>query len=118
MKRLFLLRHAKTEPHSASLEDHERELIARGREDSPRIGHYMSGQGYRPDLILCSTARRTVETLALLVPELSVKPSVEYLGDLYLAEPETLFAHVVHAPEKSRALLLLGHNPGLEQLAG
>ena len=118
MKRLFLLRHAKTEPHSASIEDRERELMPRGREDAPLVGHYMSGHGYRPDLIFCSTARRTVETLALLVPELSVKPPVEYLDALYLAEPELLLAHMEHAPDKAKALLLLGHNPGLEQMAG
>ncbi len=117
MKRLFLLRHAKTEPHSASIEDHERHLIARGRDDAVRMGDYMRQRGYRPDLILCSSAQRTVETLALALTKLDAHPAVDYFDSLYLAESKILQVHIAQAPDSSSALMLLGHNPGLEQLA-
>jgi phosphohistidine phosphatase len=92
-------------------------LLPRGREDVPLVGRYMKSHGYRPDLILCSTARRTVQTLELLEPLLPGQPETDYLDALYLAEPDNLFAHITEAPDRAENLMLVGHNPGLEQIA-
>jgi phosphohistidine phosphatase len=117
MKRLFLLRHAKTEPHGPSFEDRARELLPRGRDDVPLVGRYMKSHGYRPDLILCSTATRTVQTLDLLQPLLTGHPETNYVDVLYLAEPDNLLAQIAAAPDNAKGLMLVGHNPGMEQLA-
>jgi phosphohistidine phosphatase len=117
VKRLLLLRHAKAVPAGAGVEDHERELMARGREDAPAVGRYMQTQKYIPDLILCSTSRRTLETADLVMAELSGTKEIDFEESLYLAEPRTLHAAIRGAPERVKALLIVGHNPGLEQLA-
>lgn len=117
MKRLLLLRHAKSIPAGAGIEDHDRELMARGREDAPAVGRYMQAQKYIPDLILCSTSRRTVETADLMMTELSGTKEIDFEETLYLAEPRTIHAAIRGAPEKAKALMIVGHNPGLEQVA-
>lgn len=117
MKRLLLLRHAKTVPAGAGIEDHDRELMKRGREDAPLVGRYMQAQKYIPDLILCSTSRRTVETADLVISELTGTKTIDFEEALYLAEPRIIHAAIRGAPETARTLMIVGHNPGLEQLA-
>jgi phosphohistidine phosphatase len=117
VKRLLLLRHAKAVPASPGIEDHERELMARGREDAPAIGRYMTSNAFVPDLIVCSTARRTVETADLLTAQLPATRQIEYAEELYLAEPGTIFAVIRGAPERAKTLMVIGHNPGIEHLA-
>jgi len=116
MLRLLLLRHAKSD-WSGKLGDHERPLAPRGRKAASRMGAYMRARGYEPDLALCSTAVRARETLAFLLPQFSRAPRVEYDHGLYLAEPPRLLTAIRDAPQNGTALLLVGHNPGLEQLA-
>jgi phosphohistidine phosphatase len=117
VKRLLLLRHAKTEPAGPEIEDHERELLDRGRADAPAIGAYLTAKKYFPDLILSSTARRTVETVELVVEQLPRKQRIEYVDQLYLVGWRAMLAVIraVHAPVST--LLVVGHNPGMEQLA-
>lgn len=117
MKRLLLLRHAKTVPAGPGIEDHERELTARGRDDAPKLGHYIEKKGYDPDLILASTARRTVETVELVTDEISSPQRIDYLEALYLAEPEVILSIIRLAPDKMTSVMVVGHNPGLEQVA-
>jgi phosphohistidine phosphatase len=117
VKRLLLLRHAKAVPAGSGVEDHDRELMARGREDAPTIGRYMQVRKFGPDLILCSTSRRTAETADLVMAELSGTKKIDFEDALYLAEPRTIHAAIRGAPEKAKSLLIVGHNPGLEQLA-
>ena len=117
MKRLLLLRHAKTEPGGAGIDDHERALMTRGREDAPKLGRHIRKCGYDPELILSSTSRRTVETVELVTDELSGVARVDYLEALYLAEPEVILSVIRLAPDKMRSVMVVGHNPGLEQLA-
>ena len=66
MKTVFLLRHAKSDWGDAGLKDQDRRLSERGRDAAPRMGEYISAKRYRPDAVLCSTARRTVETCDLI----------------------------------------------------
>ena len=115
MKRLLLLRHAKAVPGGS--DDHERELMARGREDAPRLGRYIQKAGYAPELILASTSRRTVETVELASDELTTAGRVDYMEALYLAEPEVILGVVRLVADTVKSVLVVGHNPGLEQLA-
>ncbi len=117
MKRLLLLRHAKTVPAGPGADDHERELLPRGREDAPRLGRYIHAEGYTPDLILSSTARRTVETVELVTEAFSGTQRIDYMEALYLAEPEIVLSIVRLAPDKMKTVLVVGHNPGLELVA-
>ncbi len=117
MKRLLLLRHAKAVPQDAGIDDHERALMARGREDAPKLGHYIQKSGYAPDLILASTARRTAQTVELVIDELGGTQRIDYLEALYLAEPEVILSIVRLAPDTVKSLLVVGHNPGMEQVA-
>lgn len=117
MKRLFLLRHAKTVPANPGIEDHDRELLERGRNDAPAIGAYMAGKTYLPDLILSSTARRTVETVELLSEKLPRAQHIEYTDRLYLAGQKEMLALIRSVAASVSNLLVVGHNPGIEQLA-
>jgi phosphohistidine phosphatase len=115
VKRLLLLRHAKAE--GAASDDHKRGLVERGRKDSSRMGRFLREDVYVPDLILSSDSARTRQTLDLVLPELGAKVPVQYLHELYLAEPEVVAAIVRRAPDNSGVLMVVGHNPGLEQCA-
>ncbi|HEX4080470.1 MAG TPA: histidine phosphatase family protein [Rhizomicrobium sp.] len=116
MKRLLVLRHAKAAAHDEK-HDKERALVERGREDAARMGRAMRERGYLPDLVLCSSATRTVETWEHVAPELRTRPETEFLDALYDAAENTILA-CIHAVERSApALLYIGHNPGLERFA-
>jgi phosphohistidine phosphatase len=117
MKRLLLLRHAKAVPGDAKTDDHDRALNARGQHDAPLMGAEMHHRRYIPDLALCSTARRTVETWAGVVAEFDSPPRVEFLDALYLASPKAILKLVQSSDDETGTLLVLGHNPGLEDCA-
>jgi len=117
MKTLLLLRHAKSSWDDPSQDDHERPLDARGRDTARRMGGAMRTRGLVPDLVLCSTARRTVETLELLLPALEATPETRFERALYLADWPKLLDAIHAVPGRTRALMLVGHNPGVEQLA-
>jgi phosphohistidine phosphatase len=114
--RLLLLRHAKSD-WSGNLGDHDRPLAPRGRKAAPRIGAFMRKKGYVPEAVLCSTAERTKQTLELLLPQLRADPTVRYDPALYLAEWPALLAALQSEGAADTPLLMIGHNPGLEQLA-
>jgi phosphohistidine phosphatase len=115
VKRLLLLRHAKAEGQSA--DDHKRVLVDRGRKDSARMGRFLREEVYIPDLVLSSDSKRTRETLDLLLPELGGKVAIQYQHELYLAEPELVLSAIRRVPDKVGVLMVVGHNPGLEQCA-
>lgn len=117
MRRLLLLRHAKAEPAAVGGDDHARPLIERGRDDACLIAQYMRSQELEPDLILSSSSKRTVETAEIVTTSLVITPPVDILDTLYLAEPDVMLAVVRGSPEKVRTAMLVGHNPGMEQLA-
>jgi phosphohistidine phosphatase len=117
VKRLFLLRHAKAEREGHGSGDKARALTPRGRTDAARIGRFLNEEGTAAGLVLCSTSARTRETLELVLPQLSVKPAVEYLDELYLAEAEAILALVRGTRDAIGSLMIVGHNPGLEECA-
>jgi phosphohistidine phosphatase len=117
MKRLLLLRHAKAVAGDAKIDDHERALNTRGQHDAALMGAEMHHRLHIPDLTLCSTARRTVETWARIAPEFDAPPKVEFQDALYLASPKAILKLVQLTDDKVNTLLVLGHNPGLEDSA-
>jgi phosphohistidine phosphatase len=116
MKRLLLLRHAKAETGDAIVPDKARKLATRGREDASLIGDLMTSRHYLPERVLCSTAARTMETWALLASELHNQPALQFVDSLYLAPPKAIIGLVRHVGETD-ILLVIGHNPGLEECA-
>jgi len=117
MLTLVLLRHAKSSWSDPTLTDRERPLATRGLADAPVIGKAMAGHGIDPELVLCSSARRTRDTLDLVLPELRVKPKVIYEEALYHARPEEML-DMLHALQPGAAcLMLIGHNPEIQSFA-
>ena len=114
-RRLMLLRHAKSD--WPDVPDQERPLAKRGRHDAPVVGRWLRAHGYRPDTVICSVARRTRQTWELVAPELGGSPSVTFEPRAYAASAQTLLYLVRELPGTSRAALLIGHNPGIEDLA-
>ncbi|HZF33397.1 MAG TPA: histidine phosphatase family protein [Candidatus Angelobacter sp.] len=117
MRILYLLRHAKSDRGDPELSDVDRPLAPRGRRDVPTMAAYMREHDYRPDLILCSPAARTRETLALLQPMLGPDIRVDFDRKLYLGSPDLLLRRLRDVEETVPSVLLIGHNPGLERLA-
>jgi len=111
---LIVLRHAKSD--WPDVPDEERPLAKRGRRDAPRIGQWLRDRGYRPDVVVCSPARRARQTWKLVAPELGGSPDVRFEPRAYGASAMTLLYLIRELPGQYRTALLLGHNPGLEEL--
>jgi phosphohistidine phosphatase len=116
MRQLLLLRHAKSSWDDASIPDRDRPLDARGRSAAAAMRQAMRRLGLAPDVVLVSTARRTMETLEALEPW-DDTPLVEPLDSLYLADPKQLTAALRDVAETVRSVLLIGHNPGMHDFA-
>ena len=114
MRRLLLLRHGKA-AWADGLDDLERPLTRRGREAAQRMGAYLAEEGLVPDLALVSPARRTEETWRLAKPALAGAHE-RYEQRIYEAPPVRLLAVVRDVEPAVGTLLLVGHNPGLEEL--
>jgi phosphohistidine phosphatase len=117
MRTLYLLRHAKSGWDDPNLADFDRPLSGRGHRETAEAAALFADRGYRPATVICSTARRTRETLAGLLPVMSTDMHVEFTHRVYEADAGRLLDIVRGAPEDADSLLLVGHNPGLEQLA-
>jgi phosphohistidine phosphatase len=114
-RKLVLLRHAKSA--WPDLPDHERPLAGRGRRDAPVMGRWLRGAGHVPDRVLCSTARRTRETWQLAQPELGTAPPVTFEDQVYEASAAQLLDLARHAAPAVKTLLIVGHAPGIPELA-
>jgi phosphohistidine phosphatase len=115
MKRLFLLRHAKAVPAESGIEDFQRTLMLSGMQDAGAMARYLRKSNYSPDLILCSASARTTQTAELMLHEIECE--IEYRDNLYLAESSKILAAVRAAPAAVSALMIVGHNPGMEACA-
>ena len=116
MRRLMLLRHAKSD-RTGGEKDHERALAPRGRRSAPLMGAYMAQHRLLPDRVLVSTARRTRETWDLVRSALKKPPPMALEERIYEASASRLLDIVQHADDAAASLLLIGHNPGFEELA-
>ena len=116
LRQLLLMRHAKSAWEEPGLTDHARSLDAIGRASAAAMRGAMMALGLAPDLVLVSSARRTMQTLHLLEPW-DETPLIEVIDTLYLADLDALLG-VLHAiPETLRSVMLIGHNPGIHELA-
>lgn len=116
MKLLHLLRHAKSSAKE-DVEDHERPLNRRGRAAARRVGEHLPAKLGAVDLVLCSSARRTRETLDLIIAEFSPRPRILIEDELYLASAGNLKKRLRRLAARDTNILLIGHNPGLHELA-
>lgn len=114
-KVLYLLRHAKSSWAEAGVRDHDRPLNERGRAACRLIAAHLKSKGL-PDAVLCSDARRTRETLERIAADLQWQPRVTHSAQLYLASPAAILRDIRNAPD-CHSLMIVGHNPGIEDLA-
>lgn len=117
MRRLLLLRHAKAERLQSGGRDHDRILAKRGREDAAAVGAYLVRHKLIPDQALVSTSARTRETWTLVAKAFAKAPPVEVEGSIYEASPEAILKAIRTAEQSAKTLLVVGHNPGMQQLA-
>ena len=114
MKRLILLRHAKSSWNDASQSDHERPLNQRGRLAAALMGAWFIEQPWRVDAAIVSTSLRTRETWTLLTKQWPATPPVRFEASIYEAEVAALLAAAQAAPASAQTVLMIGHNPGME----
>lgn len=119
--RLILFRHAKS-GYPDDVADHDRPLAKRGRRDAPVAGRWLGQHGYTPDVVVCSTARRARQTWELAADGLAeaapgTEPAVRFESRVYDATVLGLLMLIREFPEDRRTVLVVGHNPGLAELA-
>jgi phosphohistidine phosphatase len=117
MLTLSLLRHAKSSWKNPTLPDRDRPLATRGETDAPLMGKAMAERGVDPDLVLCSSARRTRDTLALVLPELKIEPKVVYDDALYHATPAEMLGMLHDVQPGASRVMIVGHNPEIQSFA-
>ncbi|WP_137933757.1 SixA phosphatase family protein [Mesorhizobium comanense] len=117
MKQLLLLRHAKSSWDDPDLDDFDRPLAERGVKAARLMGRELAARDWLPDLALVSPARRTVDTWGLVAAELQVHPRIALAEPLYDALPQDILAQIRRADPSSGCLVVVGHNPGLQELA-
>jgi phosphohistidine phosphatase len=116
MRELLLLRHAKSSRDDPALADFDRPLSGRGRRDAPRMGALAAARGWRPDHAVVSPALRTRQTWDMARPALG-NVATRYDDAIYEAAPTAILAAIRAAPPSARRLIVIGHNPGLEDLS-
>jgi phosphohistidine phosphatase len=115
VRRLHLLRHAKSSWDDPALRDRDRPLAPRGRKATTRIARWARKHDVRPQLVVSSSAVRARETLAGVLPGLG-EPEVWTEVALYAASADVLLARVRALPDEAEEAMLVGHNPGLQSL--
>lgn len=118
MRTLLLMRHAKSSWSDPELTDHQRPLNRRGRRAAKRMGHLLVDEDLVPALILCSTSRRTRETVDLMQVGFPHVCQVEFTDELFHASPEQIVSEITEVDDEVSRLLVVTHNPGLEELIG
>ncbi len=118
MLRLILLRHGKSSWDDALLDDFERPLAPRGLRNVPEMGRRLARRGLAPDLVVSSTAVRALATARGVAREIGYREDrIRSAPELYLAAPDEILAVIRSAPADARTLMVVGHNPGLTDLA-
>jgi phosphohistidine phosphatase len=116
VKRLFLLRHAKSSWDDPGLDDHERPLAPRGRRASKLIREHLRRERIAPSLVLCSPSRRTRETLERIMP-VPGGADVSFGDELYGASSRVLIQRLREVPPDVESVMLVGHQPAIQELA-
>jgi phosphohistidine phosphatase len=118
MKTLLLLRHAKSSWKDTDLDDHDRPLNKRGKRDAPRMGRLLRAHDLLPDLILSSTAKRCRKTAEHVIAQSGYRGETRITGELYEADAAKLRNVAAQVADSRNRLLMIAHNPGLEELLG
>ena len=116
MKTLLLLRHAKSSWKDSDLDDHERPLNKRGKKDAPKMGRLLSSENLLPDLIVASSAKRCRKTTEHVIHASNYRGETHICSELYEANSGALLDFLSKMNDQVSGLLLVGHNPGLEEL--
>lgn len=116
MKILMLLRHAKSSWDDPSLRDFDRPLAPRGNKAAPRMGKALAKSGPLPDLVVSSPATRARQTIELFISSAGLSLSPQFEESIYAASSAELMKIVLTLPDASGCALLVGHNPGFEDL--
>jgi phosphohistidine phosphatase len=116
MKRLYLLRHAKSSWDEPRLADHERPLAPRGRRAAELLAKHLRREEIAPALVLCSSARRARATLEAIAPALGEAVPAEVERELYGASDGELLERLRAIPDSVESVLLIGHNPAIQEL--
>lgn len=117
MRRVYLLRHAKSSWTDLSLADRDRPLARRGRRAAKAVARHLEAERIRPDLVLCSSARRTRETLERIEGAFGDRVEARLDEAIYGASESKLLERLTALPQEVGSVMLIGHNPGLEELA-
>lgn len=117
MKTLLLLRHAKSSWDDASLADFERPLAPRGRRDAPLVGRALAASGHMPDVVISSPAKRARETVAAVLEAAGLLVAPSFDESVYAASSAELIKVVRNIPDAASCAMMVGHNPGFEDLA-
>ena len=118
MKTLLLLRHAKSDWDDTSLRDFDRPLAARGERDAPRIGKALRKRSPTPDLIISSPAVRAKQTIEAVMKGAKLNLEIRFDETVYGASSPELMKLIRRLPDGKSFVLLVGHNPGFEDLVG
>ncbi len=116
MRRLLLFRHATAESGASGTSDQARELTPEGRDDAATMARYLARHAFKPDRVLVSPAVRTRETWTAMQPALG-DIATDYDARIYDATPDSLLAVAKSAPASAQTVMLVGHNPGLQEFA-
>ncbi len=116
MKTLFILRHAKSSWGNSDLADFDRPLNERGLEAAPLMGNVIYENQFQPDLIISSPAKRAKQTAVLVRASAQLESKIQYDEKIYEASPRRLLQIVSEQNDKLESLMLVGHNPGFEEL--
>jgi phosphohistidine phosphatase len=117
LRLLYLLRHAKSSWGDPGLEDRDRPLNSRGRRAARLVAEHLRAEGVSPELVLCSASLRTRQTLAAILPALDGEVEARIEDALYSAGAEELLERLRSVPASTSSVLVIGHNPGLHELA-
>lgn len=116
MKTLYFMRHAKSDWSDGTLSDHDRPLNARGRRAAAKMGAILQRLDVNPDVVLCSTAVRACETLSRVMSAGNFNWPIVKEQRLYGAGADAILQVIRQQPATSSSILLVGHNPGFEDL--
>jgi phosphohistidine phosphatase len=116
MKTLLVLRHAKSSWEDSGLADIDRPLNKRGKRDAPRMGQLIKSEDLVPDLVLTSPAKRAHKTAEAVAEESGYDGTIEVQENFYPGDPEAYIQVLRGLPDKIQQVMVVGHNPGLEEL--
>ncbi len=117
MKTVYLLRHAKSSWKQDGIADIDRPLAKRGRSAAKAMRRHLAEKKLQPAQILCSPSRRTRDTLAIIQGAFATAVPIRFEKGIYMADPQTLLRRLKRLGDTVGSVMIVGHNPGLAQLA-